>query len=137
MEIHLKVLFYLRTFQNWHFGFRIFLTSNVFCGEWLFINKLQRNELQGWFMKMLYRNTVKVHWYESPILYFFLFLTCYIEASIIYYEEMHFWSKLTTETREIYFFFTNTNKILSIPQIILLTHLHANIMIQNDSSIYE
>lgn len=49
------------------------------------------------------------------------------EASITYYEE-HFWSKLTTETREICFLFTNTSKIVSIPQIILLTDLHANMI---------
>lgn len=72
----------------------------------------------------------------NPLFYKFLFLTCCTEASIIYYEEKHFGSKLTAEAREICFFFSNTSRILSIPQIVLLTCSLVN-MIGNDPPIPE
>lgn len=66
--------------------------------------------------EILYRNTELID--RDLLFYNCLSLTCWTEVSILYCEEQHF---KNTEKWEICFFFTNTNKILSVPQIILLT----------------
>lgn len=81
--------------------------------------------------KILYRNTELI---DMDLLFYNCFIFDMLDWSVYSLLWRTAFQK-HTEKREICFFFTNTNKILSIPQIILLTHLHAN-MIGNDSSIH-
>lgn len=63
MEVHL-VLFYLRTFRNWHFVFRMFDIPMCYVGSDLISYKKMGHKDDSWNTLSKYRT----HWYGSPIL---------------------------------------------------------------------